>query len=473
MKSLLLLTSFIFSFSAVAASPRTVFVQLFEWPWKDVARECEIYLGPKGFSAVQVSPPNEHLVKPEATWWERYQVISYKIQSRSGNEDEFRDMVQRCKKAGVDVYVDAILNHMSGFASGVGFAGSTFTHYDYPGIYQSSDFHHCGRNGDNSIKNYTDLYELVNCDLVGLADLATETERVQQRLADYLNHLLSMGVAGFRLDAAKHIPAKDIRGVLNRLNSAPYIVQELIISYQEPVYYQDYLINGDVMAYSYPYSVGSAFKDKKAWRLLNISQGLPHSQDAVVFIDNHDLQRHDQTSLLSVQANNVLYRLGQIYLLAWPYGYPHLFSGYEFADYDQGPPVDTQLKTKPILDQNGDCVRPWICAHHYPEVAPMVDFRNQTTNNFYVTDAWSNNLDQVAFGRGDAGFVVINYSNFTMLRKFKTSLPAGEYCNIVSLNYDNNKRTCDQGLKVDEHGFLDVSVSPMSAAVILQQVKAK
>ena len=32
------------------------FVHLFEWKWSDVATECEQFLGPKGYSAVQVSP---------------------------------------------------------------------------------------------------------------------------------------------------------------------------------------------------------------------------------------------------------------------------------------------------------------------------------------------------------------------------------------------------------------------------------
>ena len=35
--------------------PRTAFVHLFEWPWADIATECETVLGPKGYSAVQVS----------------------------------------------------------------------------------------------------------------------------------------------------------------------------------------------------------------------------------------------------------------------------------------------------------------------------------------------------------------------------------------------------------------------------------
>ena len=40
---------------------RHVTVHLFEWSWTDIANECESYLGPKGFCAVQVSPPMEHI----------------------------------------------------------------------------------------------------------------------------------------------------------------------------------------------------------------------------------------------------------------------------------------------------------------------------------------------------------------------------------------------------------------------------
>jgi len=50
-----------------------------------------------------VSPPNEHLViwNPSRPWFERYQPISYRLVSRSGNEDEFRDMVRRCNAVDV------------------------------------------------------------------------------------------------------------------------------------------------------------------------------------------------------------------------------------------------------------------------------------------------------------------------------------------------------------------------------------
>src|SRR5690554_7512158 len=64
------------------------FVHLFEWTWSDVAQECENFLGPKGFSAVQVSPPQEHI--QGSAWWTRYQPVSYQLNSRSGDRKSTR-----------------------------------------------------------------------------------------------------------------------------------------------------------------------------------------------------------------------------------------------------------------------------------------------------------------------------------------------------------------------------------------------
>lgn len=46
-------------------------------------------------------------------WWERYQPISYKLETRSGNEAAFADMTRRCNAVGVRIFVDILLNHMS------------------------------------------------------------------------------------------------------------------------------------------------------------------------------------------------------------------------------------------------------------------------------------------------------------------------------------------------------------------------
>lgn len=36
------------------ADNRSTMVHLFEWTWKDIARECEEFLGPQGYGGVQV-----------------------------------------------------------------------------------------------------------------------------------------------------------------------------------------------------------------------------------------------------------------------------------------------------------------------------------------------------------------------------------------------------------------------------------
>ena len=44
-----------------------------------------------------------------------------------------------------------------------------------------------------------------NCTLVGLTDLDQSLPHTQERIVDYLNRLVDMGVSGFRFDASKHM----------------------------------------------------------------------------------------------------------------------------------------------------------------------------------------------------------------------------------------------------------------------------
>jgi alpha-amylase len=169
--------------------------------FNSIAAECERFLGPKGYAGVQVSPPNEHanIESPYRPWWQRYQPVSYKLESRSGNEQQFIDMVQRCNAVGVRIYVDAIINHMSA-SSGIGSGGSRFDSgsRSYPDVpYSSYDFNDrkC-RTASGEIENYNDMYQVRDCKLKGMPDLDVSTEYVRNKLADYLNYLIDIGVAG-------------------------------------------------------------------------------------------------------------------------------------------------------------------------------------------------------------------------------------------------------------------------------------
>ncbi|MEL0135028.1 MAG: hypothetical protein VW803_02455, partial [Aquiluna sp.] len=75
-------------------------VQLFMWPWDSIAKECE-FLGDSGVDWVLTSPPQEHITG--AAWWTVYQPVSYKIESRLGNREQFANMVDTCADNGVEI----------------------------------------------------------------------------------------------------------------------------------------------------------------------------------------------------------------------------------------------------------------------------------------------------------------------------------------------------------------------------------
>ena len=45
-----------------------------------------------------------------------------------------------------------------------------FTQYNYPGIYESQDFHYCGLEPNNNIVNWDNSVEVYTCQLDGLAE---------------------------------------------------------------------------------------------------------------------------------------------------------------------------------------------------------------------------------------------------------------------------------------------------------------
>ena len=56
-----------------------------------------------------------------------------------------------------------------------------------------------------NVNDYSDPNNVRNCYLVGLTDLYGASDYVRNTQAEYLNRLVEIGVAGFRIDASKHM----------------------------------------------------------------------------------------------------------------------------------------------------------------------------------------------------------------------------------------------------------------------------
>ncbi|MEV5947103.1 carbohydrate-binding module family 20 domain-containing protein [Streptomyces sp. NPDC051993] len=404
--------------TAAASAPgdRDVTAELFEWSYASVAKECTNTLGPAGYGYVEVSPATEHVQGPQ--WWTSYQPVSYKIAGRLGDRTAFKNMIDTCHAAGVKVVADAVINHMAA-GSGTGTGGSAYTKYNYPGTYQSQDMDDC----TTTINNYADRWNVQHCELVGLADLDTNEPYVRTRIAQYLNDLLSLGVDGLRIDAAKHIATEDIAAIKAQLtNPSAYLKQEVIYGAGEAVQPTEYLPNGDVQEFRYGRDLKRVFTGEKLAELKNFGEAwgyLPSGQ-AAVFVDNWDTERNGSTLSYKDGAN---YTLANVFMLAWPYGSPDVHSGYEFTDNDAGPPNGGTV--------NACFADGWKCQHKWPEIQSMVGFHN-TAKGQSVTDWWDNGGNQIAFGRGSKAYVAINHESTALTRTFQTSLAAGDYCDVQS-----------------------------------------
>jgi alpha-amylase len=433
-------------------------VHLFEWRWNDIATECETVLGPAGFKAVQVSPPNEHSLTPSRDWSERYQPVSHSLaRSRSGTGTEFQAMVDRCAAVGVGIYVDAVINHMTNFPSpGTGSNGTAYTKYDYPGLWTAADFH-----APCAVNDFASAANVQDCELFTLPDLDTGSATVRQKLADYLIAVARLGVAGFRIDAAKHIQQVELDDIIDRMNTTlvgegrpiPYVFLEISGGSGEALDEDDFYgvgfstggatditeftvtgladkfrkVGGQSISQLDPNGPSGAQFSQQAW-------GIMPSDKAVIFLQNHDTQHNCGIS----PADGDAYRLAHVFMLAQPYGYPSVLSSYRFtcpSGNSAGPRSDPDGWTLPVAcaasweaaTSNGD----WICEHRDPHIAQMVGFRRRVAGTA-ITGWWDNDANAIAFSRGDRGFVAINRESASVNVTATTTLAPGTYCDLIT-----------------------------------------
>lgn len=449
--------------------PSSVFVQLFEWSWADVALECEQFLGPKGFTAVQVSPVNDHI--KGSAWWSRYQPVTFTLVSRSGDAVEFENMVRRCRRAGVGIYVDVVFNHVASGA-GTSIAGNPYGNRSTP-HFKPEEFHHSAEHllRNCHITDYNDHENVQTCDLLGLPDLDTSLDSVQNKTATFLSHLVELGVAGFRVDAAKHVNAGEVFDIQNRTATGKSIFwyNEVFAREGEAVTIQEYEANGALEYFQYARDLGPNIVQPNKIQYLHTfgeDWGFWDSDGAVVFIDNHDTQRAE--ALLTYRSG-MLYEFANIFMLAHPYGYPRVMSSYYFETHDQGPPGmrvydgDRTLHCGggPRSDKPGPD-QPWVCEHRWTSIANMVAWR-RAAGREAINAWWAADPNRIFFCRGRAACIAMNrHEKETWHCRLKLSLPPGRYCNII----ESDDPSACPSIFVGEDGTAKVQVPPLGAVAL-------
>src|SRR6266404_4523524 len=339
---------------------------------------------------------------------------------------------------------------------GTGSNGTAYTKYNYPGLYTPSDFH-----TPCTVSNYQSAANVQDCELFGLPDLNTGSPSVRQKIADYLITLARMGVAGFRIDAAKHIQQVDLDQILALVNSTmsaegrplPYYFLEVIGGAGEALSPRDYFGESyasggtaDITEFTFV-GVGDKFRGLGGQhvsqlnpngtagnRFSDAAWGLMPSDKAVVFLQNHDTQH---SCGISYRDGNA-FRLANVWMLAEPYGYPSVLSSYAFncpSQNSMGPVSDGAGWTLPVVCaaslEAATIPGQWVCEHRDPYIRNMVGFRRVvagTDQNHW----WDDGANAIAFSRGNKGFVAINNGATAAVATVPTGMPPGTYCDLLT-----------------------------------------
>ena len=99
------------------------------------------------------------------------------------------------------------------------------------------------------------------------------------------------------------------------------------------------------------------------------------------------------------------YDLANIFMLAEGYGEAQLHSGFRFrSTNDDRPTASPYAAGVPQINVD------WDFVHRWSDIANMVRFRSATNGHAQTNWLVGQNDDQIAFNRGNVGFVALNNS---------------------------------------------------------------
>jgi alpha-amylase len=400
--------------SASLPARADVILHAFNWRY-DTVEERAAEIQSLGYKAVLVAPP---LKSSGSAWWARYQPRDYRsIDHPLGNRESFSRMSTALRARGIRVYADIILNHMANEAyqrADLNYPGqavlnqyaSNTSYWNNQRLFGDLRYNFLSQSdfGPSScINNYNDVWQVQNWRLcggggdVGLPDLLGNSYVVGQQRA-YLQALKGLGVTGFRIDAAKHMPLSHINSVLTfDIKSGVHVFGEVITNggagdSEYSGFLQPYLNGTDHAAYDFPLfgSIRGAFSfNGSLSALVNpaaVGQALPNAR-AVTFTVTHDIPNNGGFRYLILDPTDE--KLAYAYVLGRDGGSPLLYS-----------------------DNNESGDNRWVNAYRRGDLAAMVRFHNATQGSDMQVLSHSN--CHILFRRGSLGIVGINKCGSTV-----------------------------------------------------------
>lgn len=390
------------------AARADVILHAFNWPYATVEAHAA-QIAAAGYRKVLVAPAYR---SQGSEWWARYQPQDLRvIDSPLGDTHAFAGMVEALADHGVETYADIVLNHMANEAAmrpGLDYPGpAVLSHYAADparhaglrlfGELSSNLFGAFDFGPAQCIDDYDDAYQVRHHRIcggdgdTGLPDLVGNDWVVAQQRA-YLLALKHLGVAGFRVDAAKHMTFEHLDRVLDAgIRADMHVFGEVITnggagSGDYDRFLAPYLAATDHAAYDFPLfnALRNALSPSGSLDALvdpgAYGQALPGAR-AVTFAVTHDIPNN--AGFRYAILDPVDETLAYAYLLGRDGGVPMVYSD---------------------NDESGD--GRWIDAWRRDDLKRMIGFHNAMQGQ--DMQVLSHDACHLLFRRGDRGIVGIN-----------------------------------------------------------------
>jgi alpha-amylase len=403
-----LLAVLLLAVAAASSASADVILHAFNWRYADVQARAD-QIRDAGYRIVLVSPAYK---SEGGAWWARYQPQDIRlIHSPLGDTTAFRNMTAALQQRGIRVYADVLLNHManeSSRRSDLNYPGSAVlatyaantTYFNAQRLFGNLRNNQFGA-GDfgpaRCIVDYNNVFEVQTYRLcggggdTGLPDLVGNSWVVSQQ-QQYLQALKALGVSGFRIDAAKHMPASYINAVLTpAIKSGMHVFGEVITNggagtSEYDRFLAPYLRDTDHGAYDFPLhnQIRSAFgfggRMSQLVDPLAFGQALQPSR-AITFTVTHDIPNNSGFRYLIMDPTDET--LAYAYILGRNGGVPMVYT-----------------------DNNESGDNRWVNAWSRTDLRAKIRFHNSVQGSDQQVLASGD--CHLIFRRGNLGIVAIN-----------------------------------------------------------------
>ena len=439
-------------------------LHVWSWNFNTIAENMK-QIADAGYTMLQTSPVNacfspeggniKIFDEKEGNWYHYYQPTDWTIGNNIlGTEQEMKAMLDSARKYDIRVLVDVLPNHTA-------FDIDLVTDEFYKAVGgRDKMFHSKGLEG---IQDYNDRAQCTHQGVGGLPDVNTENPLFQKYYMEFVNKLISMGVRGFRYDTAKHIgvhsdPLDTEAGVKENDFWDVATGRKEVLGLSLAIPYDSLFVYGEVLqdrnvpedeyagyfgqtASHYGHVLREALAKRSAKDIDLLSWYHSAAPEYLTtWVESHDTycNANESAGLTDSQI-----RTGWVFLTARQNGTPLFYSR----------PMNSTRENywgDNLLGARGND------EFFHPEVVAVNKFRQEMKGQLENVQI-SEDGEVLLVNRGDKGAALINLSDEANVFELSTTLPDGEYADVV---YSEIFRV--------ENGILKGNMQPEKTYIIMK-----